>query len=187
MKKLSYLIIAGFVTMLNAAEKNESVYPDAIAPKINFELINKSKGPIGLYLTYLERKGDYYTFDAKLEMLLSNPEKAGGVIFVIQPGYTFATQISLDNATDLRIAPMVMRDGKLVPSATELYTINAPGKTRYLSYNAEKKEGERLYPQTGPMKGLGKYTPNFIAKDITNTGLLKRNNIVLKDIARRVR
>ena len=187
MKKLSYLIIVAFIGMLNAAEKNKSVYPDAIAPTINFEVINKSKGSIGILLNTLKRIGDYYLLDAKLENMQTNTSKIGGDIVVVPTGSTFSTQISLGQETNLKIAREIKptKSGTSVPSGIEIFTINAPGKTRFFTYNGDKKEADRLYPQTGPLKGLGKFTPNFIAQDVTNTGLLKRNNIDAKDILRK--
>ncbi len=183
MKKLLYFSLSCLVGIIYCAEKNKSVYPDAIAPTINFEIINKSKGPIGVLLNTLKRQGDYYLLDARLDNMETNPSKIGGDIVVVPAGFTFATQINLGQETNIKIA----REMKLnrTPSGIESFTINAQGKTRFLTYNGDKKESDRLYPQTGPMKGIGRFTPNFIARDVTNTGLLKRNNIDVKDIMRK--
>lgn len=165
------MLVCSLAPLLGAAEKNKSVYPDAVAPKITFELINKSKSPIGIILN---GKSDYYILDDKLANMDTNPKKVGGPTVNIPVGATFAAQVDLTNATSFSIAPM--RDGK--PSGFVTYRIDAPGKTRYMSYD----DKGRLYPQTGPLMGIGKYTPNFIMEDRTNTGLLKRNNVEDKDI-----
>lgn len=170
---LNFVIICSFAPLLGAAEKNKSVYPDAVAPNITFELINKSKSPIGIILN-TAGKSDYYILDDKLSTMDTNPKKVAGTTVNIPVGATFAAQVDLMSDTSFSIGQM--RDGK--PSGLVSYRINAPGKTRYMSYD----DKGRLYPQTGPLMGLGKYTPNFIMEDRTNTGLLKRNNVEDKDI-----
>ncbi len=55
-----------------------------------------------------------------------------------------------------------------------VYTINAPGKTKYLSWDYTKPVP--LYPQTGPYKGLGgRYHP--LGKGVTESGLPLNNNV----------
>jgi hypothetical protein len=54
------------------------------------------------------------------------------------------------------------------------YMLNAPGKTKYLSWDTSKSA--TLYPQTGPLKGLmGRYNPFGQGK--TESGLPLNNNI----------
>jgi hypothetical protein len=43
---------------------------------------------------------------------------------------------------------------QIEPKAKYFYTLNAPGKTKYLSWDPTKSMP--LYPQTGPLMGLGK-------------------------------
>lgn len=174
---------------LCAEEKNKSEYPDDIASKINFELINKSKKTIALSLNALKPKGNYYLVSPKTETLFTNPDKIGGIYVKIEPGETFATAIDVNAKTDINISTELKKttQGTAYPSTIEEYSITIKGKTRYLAYNGANKEGERLYPQTGPLKGIGKFTPSFIMEDRTNTGLLKKNNVDMKDIARHIR
>ena len=61
------------------------------------------------------------------------------------------------------------------------FIINAPGKTKYLSWNTAKSIP--LYPQTGPLKGLfGRYNP--FGKGTTESGLSLSNNITEKQITK---
>ncbi|HLJ31831.1 MAG TPA: hypothetical protein VKU36_05305 [Candidatus Babeliales bacterium] len=58
--------------------------------------------------------------------------------------------------------------------------VNAPGKTKYLSWDSSK-EPRPLYPQTGPLKGLmGRYNP--FGKGRTETDLPLNNNISERNI-----
>ncbi len=51
-------------------------------------------------------------------------------------------------------------------------TINAPGKTKYLTWNPEKKPS--LYPQTGPLLGLmGKTQSGLSLKDNISSSMIK--------------
>jgi hypothetical protein len=51
-------------------------------------------------------------------------------------------------------------------------TINAPGKTKYLTWNPEKKPS--LYPQTGPLLGLmGKTQSGLSLKDNVSSSMIK--------------
>lgn len=51
-------------------------------------------------------------------------------------------------------------------------TINAPGKTKYLTWNPEKKPS--LYPQTGPLLGLmGKTQSGLSLKDNLSPSMIK--------------
>jgi len=60
------------------------------------------------------------------------------------------------------------------------FTLNAPGKTKYLSWDMSK-EPKPLYPQTGPLMGLmGRYNPFGAGK--TETGLPLNNNVQNKQI-----
>ncbi len=43
---------------------------------------------------------------------------------------------------------------EITPKAPYFYTLNAPGKTKYLTWSPDKSTP--LYPQTGPLMGLGK-------------------------------
>lgn len=54
------------------------------------------------------------------------------------------------------------------------FILNAPGKTKFLSWNTGKSFP--LYPQTGPLKGLiGRYNP--FGKGKTESGLPLNNNL----------
>jgi|GEM_PF-5482692 hypothetical protein len=191
MKSLYYLTSILLVGSISAAEKsegnasaaqeNKSVYSADAAPKINFELINKSATPIALYVANME--GDYYMIDSGTNKPEINPEKIGGGYIALKSGDTFAATVDLDKATGIQIGRVVSTGkGKYPSNDVEKYSINAGKKTRYVSYNASNAEGRRLYPQTGPMMGAGKVLPNFVKENVTNSGLLKRNNVIARDI-----
>ena len=64
----------------------------------------------------------------------------------------------------------------------QYYTINAPGKTKYLTWNPAK--ATPLYPQTGPMMGLmGRYNP--LGAGTTESGLPLGNNVTEREIVRK--
>ena len=76
MKFLYYIAIILGISSLNA----KAVYPDPIASNINFEIINKSDAPIALYISGLNRKGDYYLIHAKSNELETNAKTVAGTV-----------------------------------------------------------------------------------------------------------
>ncbi len=77
---------------------------------------------------------------------------------------------NIDINAQLRFRILELNDNPSICS----FTINAPGKTKYLSWNPENSKGP-FYPQTGPLMGLmGK----------TESGLSLKNNITSSQIKR---
>ncbi len=174
MKFLYYIAIILGISSLNA----KAVYPDPIASNINLEIINKSDAPIALYISGLNRKGDYYLIHAKSNELETNAKTVAGTGYLkILPKETFAAQVSVNAPTDIQIGVWESTKGSgsaaQYPTKVEKYKINAPGKTRLLSYKRSNALGERLYPQTGPLMGLVKST---------NSGLTRKNNLEATDV-----
>jgi hypothetical protein len=193
MNKL-YVILSCATALLNAADKNTSSYPAGVADKINFELINKSNESIWFIVHPIEVKSGYYVFDKKLKQenppILYNRDIK---IVEIKPGYTFGgtlEDIPGQEQKRIQIALKMNTLSRPINNITDVdreeyvFSDSFKGsvKTFFLSYDMSKKAGARLYPQTGPLKGMGKYVPDSLLEDRTNTGLSKSNNIDSKKI-----
>jgi hypothetical protein len=117
----------------------------------------------------------FYTLNSNL----SNWQQVGQDRGYVKVPAGSTLSASIDTTPTLVLS--VAKDWKSnVPSGIMGYKLYPAGKTVYLSYDPAKSPA--VYPQTGPLKGIGKFTPNFIMEDRTNTGLLKRNNIATKEI-----
>lgn len=166
---------------VDAEKENKSIYPDAIWNTINFELINKADAPIYVSLQGQTNK-TFYTVNDKLTNWQEVGKKKGGFIEV-PVGSTLSASIG-DTAFMNSSKPLVVSIAtgwkNDLPATITGFRLYPESGTVYLTYSPSKTPA--LYPQTGPLKGIGKFTPNFIKEDRTNTGLLKRNNITAKQI-----
>lgn len=99
-----------------------SIFDTKAAP--TFEIFNKASGPIGLAV-------------GRLKNITVHPGK----------GFQFATDDI--NINKNHLAVMIC---PTIGSSCKTFTINAPGKTKYLTWDPTKKIP--LYPQTGPLIGL---------------------------------
>ncbi len=197
--KYVYLVSMAIGTMC-AAQQEKFSYPEQIAQRINFEIINKTPhfeklgksftaayvnskdGSILLDINRLGRIGDYYLIQNG--KLITNPQEMASVngkdngLVRIGSGDTFAAHVKVDKPTIIRL----VHEWPRTDAAGE-WIIDAKGKTRFLTFEVNKKDSiGGFYPQTGPLQGIGKFTPNFLMEDRTNSGLLKRNNVTLKEI-----
>lgn len=132
----------------------------AFTPPINFELYNKDpeQGRI------------------KLTLLVGNTPIIKDKI--IDSGEWFQAAINQYEPVKVTIFK--------VNQQYEYYVINAPSKTKFLSWNPSKSPS--LYPQTGPMMGLmGRYQHYIPGAGAgkTETGLHLHNNVTENQIIRK--
>lgn len=139
MKKHIYLLVLSLIVCGNNLNAQE----------INFELFNKSNQPIWVALV-------------NNETVLATAEK-------IEPGKTFQKTIDQTKATYFGF----WRQEPIKPNVPTKWTLSAPNPDRAYSFSTFKKvlvtwDGQRLRPQTGPLKGLlGR----------TQSGLSLQNNV----------
>ena len=114
-----------------------------------FEIINKATQPISIALV-VNGQLTNTTVGAGKKFATSTP-----VSDVIQFGIY---EKQTDNVT------LHPSSGSLMPQPTRIYTLNAPGKTKYITWNPAKSPN--LYPQTGTFMGLtGKSDSGYSLKN----------------------
>ncbi len=125
----------------------------ATSQEPNFEISNKSKDDIVVYLSY----GDY---------------KSSGPLMV-KPQERKRYQIGLNDQCFITINTFPKDKSKKLGVFS--YKINAPGKTKYVTWNPDKPSA--LYPQTGPLAGFGR-----LIGMKTESGLSLQNNLSASQI-----
>ncbi len=137
----------------------------AVTPNPGFEVFNKSAKPILITIS--------------LDNILM--ERAPR----IDAGKTYSCAIALDQTVQLGIYTGEVkelhkdRSGNIINKPDYSYELNAPRKTKYVSWNPDDKShaANPLYPQTGPWMGLLRRT---------ETGFpLGKNNITQEQIIKK--
>lgn len=124
--------------------------------EINFEFYNKDKGYGRVYITLKVNNKDIVTHK------------------IVDHDEIYQATIDPQSPVELNVFTVDQKNLN--------YIINAPGKTKYLSWDYTKPVS--LYPQTGPLKGLmGRYNPFGEGK--TETGLPLNNNVSEKQIIKK--
>jgi hypothetical protein len=137
-------IIAFFSTSLSASNN----------PTPIVEIYNKDKDSIQVHISQF----NYINLNVEL-LELHNIRSYTQYQF-------FHPKINMNTALVISI----FKNNKLIGK----FNINAPGKTKYLTWNSAKQPF--LYPQTGPLMGLmGRYNPS--GKGKTESGLPLNNNV----------
>ena len=135
-----------FFSLVSVATVIASTNIDAAT---NFELYNKANGPIGVML------GSQQYFVQSMQQLPLTVNTSSTIYVEVYP--------DTNSPAELRM--------KMAEFNPNKFSINAAGKTVYLSWNPSKSPS--LYPQTGPLMGLmGK----------TESGLSLSNNVKSSEI-----
>lgn len=122
---------------------------NVVAVDPGFELFNKATQPVSIALV-ANGQLTTATVGASQKFVTSTP-----VSDIIQFGI-------YDKQTDN--VSMHPSSGSLMPQPTRIYTLNAPGKTKYITWNPAKSP--YLYPQTGTFMGLlGKSDSGYSLKN----------------------
>lgn len=137
--KNMFISIAAAVILFSS---HTSTIVAAITPDPGFEVFNKSAKPI------------------LLTIFLDN--NFIGRALRIDAGKKYSCAIELTQPVQLGIYTKEVKElymnksGKIINKSDYFYDLNAPGKTKYVSWNPDDKShaANPLYPQTGPWMGL---------------------------------
>jgi hypothetical protein len=122
---------------------------NVVAVDPGFEIVNKATQPISIVLV--------------VNGQLTNTTVAAGKKFTTSTPLNDVIQFGIyEKQTDnVTLHPS---SGSLMPQPTRIYTLNAPGKTKYITWNPAKSPN--LYPQTGTFMGLtGKSDSGYSLKN----------------------
>jgi hypothetical protein len=107
-----------------------------------------------------------------------NKSKAPAHVFVtVNDAFNIAENVDAGKVLRRTVQPNSSITVEITPadSTSQIFELNPAGKTAYVSWNPEKKPA--LYPQTGPLMGVGK----MIGMK-SHSGLSLKNNLSASQI-----
>ena len=151
----------------------------AIVSAISFLSIQSAKASQGPGFEFYNKDTDYFNISTITIALVFNKDPKTAIITDIAPNKKFSKTINLND----EILLCVFKKQTPITSVSSIkdiyqkrpdyiYIINAPGKTKYVSFNTAKAP-HWVYPQTGTLMGLtGK----------SDSGYSLQNNIKQSDL-----